>query len=439
VLKHISGFSECSPGEQIVFQDTTDKIRRIFERYGYIPLDTAAVERLDSLMAKGNDKEIYGLYRIAAQDGEKKERDMGLRFDLTVPLARYVAQNFSTLTFPYRRYQIAPVWRGERPQAGRSRQFTQCDIDVISQDRLSLAYDAEVITMAQNVFQSLGLQSYTGYLSNRKLLSGLLEDWGVPHHHTSQVLRTIDKVHKVDFPTVAKTLEALDVTAIGIQTFQEMLAWPRELPQDTLRRLKDLAKSPLAREGLEEIDTVIGYGQTMGMDQSFLKIDPTLARGLTYYTGTIYEARLNDYPQWGSICGGGRYDNLTKEFGKQVLPGVGLSIGLTRLIPMLIQMGILEATRQTNCKVLVSVQDPSQHLAYSQMAAYLRENHIPTELDWTGKPLAHQLKYAQKKGFPFVFMANQEELLRRQGILKNFLTGHQETLSWDQIVQRLKD
>jgi histidyl-tRNA synthetase len=403
----ISGFPEFLPKDQIAFNKCLELIRKQFESFGFSPMDTPAVEKASTLLSKGNDSEIYGLCRLAAEEESKK--DLGLRFDLTVPLARYVAEHYGQLNFPYKRYHIAPVWRGERAQAGRYRQFTQCDIDIIGENELSMAYDAELLGVIYKIFHSLGLPNYLIKINNRKILMGLMEEFGVPKELLEGTIRQIDKKEKIDSFMMESGLSeiGLDQPTIGrILKFLDK----KGSNQQILDYLSGFSQSSTLSEGLRELKEVLDLAKAFYVPDSLIEIDPTLARGLNYYTGTIYETKWLDCLEIGTICAGGRYQNLAATFTRKVLPGVGISIGVSRLIPKMIERGLIESCCETYAKVLVTAQNRKYLTHYIALAEKIRSRGFGAEVYLQDKPLPNQIKYADRKGFEVVVIANEEEI-----------------------------
>ncbi len=435
LLSNISGFPEFLPKEQIAFNKVIKIIKSQFELHGFIPLETPAVERTPTLLAKGNDNEIYGLYRLA-DDAEIKEKDIALRFDLTIPLARYVAQHYGNLTFPYRRYQIAPVWRGERPQAGRYRQFYQCDVDIIGDGELSLIYDAEALSVVYNIFKNIGLKNFEIKINNRSILTGLLKSFGVLENNISHVMRTIDKAAKISKDEFRIELSSYGLTQPDIEILCGLIikhltnvAWLEYLPS--------ICTNPEFLSAITELKELIKLLHTFEVLDQYIQIDPTLARGLNYYTSTVSEIQLLDYPELGSVCGGGRYANLASSFSKKPLPGVGFSIGISRLIPKLIESGIINANQETPAIVLVTVQNTELMPYYIKIAKNLRANNINTEIYLANKTLGAQMKYASKKGFKFVIIANEAEFENQKLILRSLSDGRQESLSIGETIEKI--
>lgn len=425
----ISGFSEFLPAEQKLFTRMMDIIRKHFERYGYVQIETPAVERVDTLLSKGgNDKEIYALRRLAAQEGENDEKDLALHFDLTVPLARYVAQHYGQLVFPFKRFQMQPVWRGERPQAGRYRQFYQCDIDVIGDGNLPLLYDAEVPTVMYRIFSEMNIGRFVIRLNNRKALQGALATFGVATDKVNAAIAVIDDMEKVP---AEKTRERLaEITAHA----DELLAFfDQKLDKDGwLQAFEKLATahavpSEMLEEGISELRDVVAAMRHMGVADDAFVIDPTIARGLDYYTGTVYETKLVDHPGIGSICSGGRYEDLASQFSNKKLPGVGMSIGLTRLIPQLVKAGVLTVEPTVGADVLVTLMDAG-HLQHTlAMAEELRNVGITVEAVLEARKFDKQMKYADRKGAKVVVIVGSDEIANSTVTLKDMRQSQQHS------------
>lgn len=407
--KPISGFPEWLPEYRAVELQWLDKIRAVFESYGYCSIETPAVEELEVIAAKGEDvdKEIYVLERLQADEDSKKDARLALHFDQTVPLARYVAQHFDGLTFPFKRYQMQKVWRGERPQMGRMREFLQCDIDVINVDHLPIHFDAEVASICYEALASLDIGRVQLRVSNRKILLGLLEALNI--EDTIKVTSFIDKLEKIGRDEVERVLNE----DVGLETDQisQIL---------DLVTSKDLAaidaKNDTMKEGVEELSFVMKQLETLPADAAIA--DLTIVRGLDYYTGTVYETQLLDVPEFtGSVCSGGRYDDLAGSYINKHLPGVGISIGFSRLFDVLRQNGKIEAGPSSPAKVLVVLPAEDQREAMNSVAQTLRKNGINTETAHGGK-LKKQIAYAEKKGIPYVWFP-------ADGQVKDMASGEQ--------------
>ena len=422
----VSGFPEWLPEEKLVEEHWLAVIRRTFARFGFGPIETPAIERKEVLSAKGVvEKEIYALARLAAGEGEDPATEMALHFDLTVPLARYVAQHFSRLVFPFRRYQVQKVWRGERPQAGRYREFYQCDIDVIGNGSLSLLADAELPCVIHAIFSELAIGRFLIRINNRKVLQGLLDSTGVAGDRQGAALRHIDALEKVGRDKVIEGLErdaAMAAAAAG--ALLDVLTAPPDLTA-----LAAIDRGPLYAEGLAELTQLVDGLRAFGLPADSYALDLSIARGLDYYTGTVYETRLIDHPQIGSICSGGRYDDLAGTFTKQRLPGVGLSIGLTRLLARLFDAGLITPGPATPASVLVTVMDRQFLADYLAIAAELRRAGLAVELYTEVKRIGDQLKYADRKGFRHAVIAGEAEIADGRVQIKTLATGEQVTVS----------
>ncbi|MFV9875437.1 MAG: histidine--tRNA ligase [Rickettsiales endosymbiont of Dermacentor nuttalli] len=437
-INSISGFPEFLPNDQIIFNQTLNLIKSYFEKSGFIPLDTSAVERITTLTAKGIEShEIYGIYRLAGNEGDNK-KDLALRFDLTVPLARYVSQHYDKLIFPYRRYHIAPVWRGERAQAGRYRQFYQCDIDVIGDGDLSIIHDAELPIIISQIFNALNIGKFTIRINNRNILKGLLLSLNLNNDEVvKEVLRVIDKIEKISIDSFKSELDKLGLSEKKIEFLLEFIN-KKLANSNWLDYLKTLKINDEFIKGVEELEQVVNYMRVLGIEEEYFCIDPTIARGLDYYTGTIYETRLEGYPELGSICSGGRYASLAENFTNKKLPGVGLSIGLSRLIPKLIEIGVLENKTATVAPVIVTTQNQNRIKDYLKIASILRAANISTEIYLQPKNLAAQMKYAGKRGFLFAIIADGSELDENKVLIRNLSTGVQVPISMDNLVEYIK-
>lgn len=399
----ISGFPEWLPEYRIIEQQWMDHIRKTFEAYGYCSIETPSVEEVDVLSAKGEvDKEIYVIQRLHADPNDKGDARLALHFDQTVPLARYVAQHFSSLTFPFKRYQMQRVWRGERPQLGRSREFYQCDIDVIGQDDLSIHFDAEMPAVIYEALEGLGLGRIKIRISNRKILLGLIEGLGITD--AIAVTRTVDKLDKIGVSGVRNLLMD-DVGLSQSQTDQIMaLATISCTPQDASEKLLSMpCVNDTMKQGLEELVFVLK--NLAHLPSKSIIGDLSIVRGLDYYTGTVYETRLLDIPEFtSSVCSGGRYDDLASNYINRKLPGVGISIGFTRLFEVLHHYGHIKPGPKTPTDILVVLPSEGRRADASFTAQTLRKRGFRVELYHSGEAkIKKQMEYAVKKGIPFVW------------------------------------
>jgi histidyl-tRNA synthetase len=396
----ISGFPEWLPPQRMIEQRFIDRIRNTFELYGFAPLETRAVEPLDQLLRKGEtSKEVYLLRRLQADADDRSDDTLGLHFDLTVPFARYVLENAGKLQFPFRRYQIQKVWRGERPQEGRYREFTQADIDVVDRDTLPFHYEAELPLAAADALRSLPIPPVRIQVNNRKVCEGFYRGLGVPDPIAA--LRAIDKVDKIGPARVAdllvETAGATESQAKACLALAEISA-PNASFAEAVRGLG--VTDPLLDEGLEELVAVMDAASAH--DPGALVADLKIARGLDYYTGTVYEVELTGYERFGKVGAGGRYDNLAAS-GTERYPGVGISIGVTRILGLLFGAGALSVSRQVPTAVLVALPAEESRPAGDRIARALRQRGIATEVSPTAAKYGKQIRYAERRGIPYVW------------------------------------
>jgi histidyl-tRNA synthetase len=423
----LRGFDqEYLPHEQLQFNHLVDSIRRNFELFGFLPIETPSAERTEVLTSKGGvEKEIYALKRLAATAEEDEAAAKGaLRFDLTVPLARYVAMHERELAFPFRRYQIQRVWRGETPQAkkGRFREFYQCDIDVINRDKLSYLAEAEIPSVIHSVFRELAIGEFRIRINNRKVLKGLLQSFHVPDGNAAAILRALDKVEKEDRSTLLRDLQQEGLSAQAAGHLYDLIA----IKKDTKGTLDALAgagsASELLRSGLDELRNVVSAMTQFGVPDAAFGVDLGVVRGLDYYTGTIYETQLLDHPELGSICSGGRYDDLASHFTDTRLPGVGISIGLTRLFSKLRETGLLQPLARTPAEAIVITMDDRYLSKYLEIATKLRNAGVNTEVYLEPAKLRNQMAYADKKKFRVAVIAGENEFAQGAVQIKNLGT-----------------
>ncbi|PRR78079.1 Histidine--tRNA ligase [Clostridium liquoris] len=427
----LPGFMELLPADQLIFNKMMDIIRHNYEKFGFIPLDTPAIEKSEILLAKGGGETEKQIYRFM-----KGDTDLSLRFDLTVPLARYVSQHFNDLTFPFRRYHIAKVYRGERNQKGRFREFYQCDIDIIGNGKLSIINDAEIPTVIYNTFKDLGFESFTIHINNRKVLNGFFESLDVTNK--VDILRTIDKLDKIGKEAVVEELKNLGLEDSAVERIMEFINIKGK-NDEIIASLNNLGiKNGMFKEGLEELTQVVNYIRCFNVPEKNFNIDLTIARGLDYYTGTVYETILDDYPKIGSVCSGGRYDNLAEYYTEQKLPGVGISIGLTRLFYQLREAKIIgENASSTLSQVLVIPMDNCIEQSIN-IASKLRENGIIAEMYSEDAKVGKKFGYADKLNIPFVILIGPDEVSDNKVTLKNMHTGNQETITIEEAVALIK-
>lgn len=421
----ISGFPEWLPEVRMVELRWLDTIRTTFERYGFTSIETPSVEALDALLAKGEtSQEVYTLRRLQADSGDDSSR-LGLHFDLTVPFARYVAQHFNDLDFPFKRYQIQRVWRGERPQDGRFREFTQCDIDVINVDSVPVHFDAELPRIVHEVFANLDIPPWTININNRKVLQGFYEGLGIGD--PLGVIRIADKIDKVGTTGVAAMLEQFGLNAEQVGKVLD-LAQIRSTSVSVVDDVVALGvKSELLTEGLDELAFVMD--SLADLPEGSVLADLSIARGLDYYTGTVYEAKFVDWPDYGSISAGGRYANLAGTFIRRNLPGVGISIGLTRIFAKLVAEGLITVEAKSPTDVLVVVPNDERRPVAVSTAARLRERGLNVELYHQADKVGKQIRYASRKSIPFVWFPPFDEGKPHE--VKDLSTGDQSEANPD--------
>ena len=426
----LSGFMELLPQDQIKFNEMLDKIKKTYELYGFLPQETPIVESSEVLLAKAGgetEKQIYSF--------KKGDKDLSLRFDLTVPLAKYVAQYYNELTFPYRRYQIGKVYRGERAQKGRYREFYQCDIDIIGDGKLSVINDAEIPSIISTTFKNLGFSNFVIKINNRKILNGLFEELDISDKMTD-ILIIIDKLEKIGMEAVKKELSSLNVSAENIKKIEDFLNISGTT-DEKINKLKALGfESEKFKEGVQELEEVVKYVRLFKVEEDNFMIDLTIARGLDYYTGTVYETNLKGYESIGSICSGGRYENLAGYYTKKNLPGVGISIGFTRLFYNLKELGLLNTDKKSISKVSIVTMGVGLENAV-EISNILRDNNIPNEIYKEDAKIKAKLNYANNLEIPYVIIIGEEEVEKGLYTLKDMSTGNQELLSVDELIKKI--
>ena len=427
----LAGFMELMPNEQIQFNQIKQTIEKTYQKFGFLPLDTPVLERADVLLAKAGGETEKQIYRF-----EKGDTDIAMRFDLTVPLAKYVAKNYGNLSFPFRRYQIGKVYRGERAQKGRFREFYQCDIDIIGDGELSIKNDAELPSVIYNIFKELGFDNFTIKINNRKLFNGLFESLNQTENAV-EILRIIDKIEKIGKEAVIEELQELKVPEQSINTIIDFI----EINGTTDEKLQKLQELNIENEefktGLDELTQVVKYVRMFGVPDKNFAVDLSIARGLDYYTGTVYETFLNDYREVGSVCSGGRYDNLAENYTKQKLPGVGISIGLTRLFYKLNELNLIKMDKKSISKVLVIPMVENMQVPI-KIATELRNNGINTEIFLNDKKLKAKMKYADKLEIPYVIVVGEDEVNTGIVKIKNMKTGEEIESKIEKIAENLK-
>lgn len=427
------GVLELLPREQIAFQRMLDTIRRVYERYGFLPIETPAIELAEVLLTKTGGETERQIYFVQSTGSlaQGEEPDLALRFDLTVPLARYVAEHEQLLTFPFRRYQIQRVWRGESPQRGRFREFYQCDIDVVGRGSLSIRHDAEMPAVIASVFRELGVGRFQIRINNRKLMRGWLAAVGVPTDAHVEVLRAVDKLERGGMEVVAGRLHELGLDGAAIDSIADTLSRRGEEALGSLP-----AGPPLLDAGIDEVAQVIETLRLLGVPEEEFTVDLGVVRGLDYYTGTVYETILVDHPELGSVCSGGRYDDLAGLFTTTRLPGVGISIGLTRLFWQLRELGKVGAAPST-VLAYVTLMDP-EGLAYAlDVASRLRAAGIATDVALEPDRLGKQLRYAHRAGIRFALIAGADERERSTVTVRDLEQQHQTEVPLTEVVDHL--
>ena len=420
----LSGFMELLPQPQLQMEAIMEVLRRTYGLYGFTPLDTPAIEAADVLLAKGGGETEKQIYRFT-----KGDSDLALRFDLTVPLAKYVAANYGQLTFPFRRYQIGKVWRGERAQRGRFREFYQADIDIIGDGALDILNEAEIPAIIYDTFTRLGLHRFRIRVNNRKVLNGFFAILGLSEQ-AGDVLRTIDKLDKIGADKVRELLtDTCGVTGENADEILRFIACPGT-SADKLAFLEQYrGRNETFDTGLDELRTVVGYLPAFGVPEENFELDLTIARGLDYYTGTVYETVLLDHPEVGSICSGGRYDDLAGYYTNKSLPGVGISIGLTRLFYILQEQNMISdavLTAPADVLILPMTDDLSAAVA---LASELRAGGLRVQIYSEKKKFKAKIGYADKLGIPFVIFLGEDEVAQHVCALKNMATGVQEAVT----------
>ena len=428
----LSGFMELLPPQQVQFDRMVEELRRIYSLYGFTPLDTPLVEASEVLLAKGGGETEKQIYRF-----QKGDTDLALRFDLTVPLAKYVALHYSDLSFPFRRFQIGKVYRGERAQRGRFREFYQADIDIIGDGKLDILNEAEIPSIIYKTFSTLGLRRFQIRVNNRKILTGFYDMVGLSGR-AADIMRTVDKLDKIG---PDKVRELLLEDGIPAESANQILAFIaiEGTNAAVLEALEGYrGKNAVFDEGLDELNTVVRSLGAFGVPEQNFTVDLTIARGLDYYTGTVYETKMLDHPEIGSICSGGRYDNLAEYYTSQKLPGVGISIGLTRLFYVLGEQGYLNdqlPTAPADVMILPMTDDLGPAIA---LATRLRDSGIRVQLYREQKKFKSKISYADKLGIPYVIFLGEDEVNAGLVSLKDMSTGEQATLSPDDAAAQIQ-
>ena len=430
----LSGFMELLPAPQQQMERIMEVLRRTYSLYGFTPLDTPVIESSDVLLAKGGGETEKQIYRF-----QKGDADLALRFDLTVPLAKYVALHYNDLTFPFRRYQIGKVYRGERAQRGRFREFYQADIDIIGDGKLSIVNEAEIPSIIYKTFSTLGLKRFQIRVNNRKILNGFYAMLGLTEK-SGDIMRTVDKLDKIG-PEKVKAILMDEEIALSEEQASEILKFIAitGTNEEVLAALEGYQnRNEVFDEGLTELNTVVKYLAAFGVPAENFAVDLTIARGLDYYTGTVYETTLLDHPEIGSVCSGGRYDNLAEYYTDKQLPGVGISIGLTRLFYVLGEQGMLNPdlpTAPADVLILPMTDDLSAAIGF---ATALRENGIRAQIHGENKKFKQKISYADKLGIPYVIFLGEDEINAGVVACKDMATGEQTKLDPAATIYRIK-
>ncbi len=427
----LQGTMELLPPDQILFNRMYDTIREVYESFGFLPLDTPVLEYSNVLLAKAGGETEKQIYRFT-----KGDTDLSMRFDLTVPLARYVALHKNDLVFPFKRYQMGKVYRGERPQKGRFREFYQCDIDIIGAEALDLMYDAEMPAVIYNVFTKLNFGEFVIRINNRKVLNGFFSSLGLADK-IGDILRTIDKLEKIGAEKVMAELAEFGVdgaSADKILAFINIKGTNAEV----IAALKAVeCDDETFKCGVSELETVVKYAYMYGIPEKNIAIDLTIARGLDYYTGTVYETKMVDYPALGSVCSGGRYDNLTGYYTEDSLPGIGISIGLTRLFSQLRSENIISDDKNSLVDVLFIPMDKNHIDFVLESAATVRAAGLNVDVYCLDKGMKPKMKFANRSGIPYVALVGDSEAEAGKIMLKDMLSGEQELLTPAEAAEKL--
>lgn len=423
----LPGFMELLPNEQIIFNKLMNIIKFNYENHGFLPINTPNIEKSEILLAKGGGETAKQMYNFT-----KGKTEMALRFDLTVPLARYVAQHFSDLEFPFRRYHIDKVYRGERNQRGRFREFYQCDIDIVGNNSIDIANDAEIPSVIYSIFKEMNFGKFTIEINNRRLLSGFFSSLGI--EDPTGVLRAIDKIEKIGLEKVREELALEGISKENIDRIVEFIDI-KGSNKEILEKLDALnIDNEVFLSGLEELKTVAKYIELFGVPSDYYQINVTIARGLDYYTGTIYETFIDGYRHIGSVCSGGRYDDLASNYTSQKLPGVGISIGLTRLFDQLTHEGLLKIEEKSLIDILIIPMDKYKEEAV-KLSKALRDGKVNSQVYFDKAKMGKKFGYADKLNIPYTIVIGEDEVKNQVYAFKNMKTGEQRELSIEEIIE----
>jgi len=415
----LTGFMELLPAEQIEFEKILSVLRSSYEKYGFYPIDTPVLESAEVLFAKAGGETEKQVYRF-----KKGDTDLAMRFDLTVPLAKYVALNYNELNFPFKRYQIGKVYRGERAQKGRYREFYQADIDIIGDEELSILHDAEIPAIIADILNNLGIHNFKIRMNNRKLLGGFFEINQLADK-VEDILRVIDKLEKIGTQKVVAELGELGVDEATAQIILDFVGIEGTTAEKLTAAEQFAGKSELFDKGLEELKTLVESVAAMGMSEENYMLDFSIARGLDYYTGTVYETTITDHPEFGSVCSGGRYDNLAEFYTDRKLPGVGISIGVTRLFTVLKETGFFNFDNTSPIQALIVPMTDNINYCIKAMSA-LRSSGVKVQTYYEDKKFKKKMNYANKINVPYVIIIGDDEIAKDMVALKNFETGEQK-------------
>jgi histidyl-tRNA synthetase len=418
------GFMELLPNQQIAFNKMMDTIKEVYKLYGFRPIETPILERAEVLLAKGGGETEKQIYQF-----QKGDTDIAMRFDLTVPLARYIAEYQNDLVFPFKVGNIGKVYRGEKPQAGRFREFYQCDTDIIGRDELDISFDAEIVSLINEMLKRLGFNKFVIRINNRKVMNGFFESLDI--QNPIEVLRILDKIEKKEKQDIIADLEDLGLNSDKIEQIFDFV----EIKKNVVEQLKNLnIADDTYWDGVEELEYVENRVKDLGIDSTNFEIDLSISRGLGYYTGTVFETYLTDYPKFGAIYSGGRYDNLTSYYTDNKFPGVGCSIGLTRIFDCLLKENEVDISKQTSTNVLIIAMDSFDSYALD-LGTKLRNKNINTEIVFG---LKGSFKYADKLNIPYVVIIGEEEIENDKYTLKDMTSGDQRLLSEEDLINFLR-
>lgn len=427
--KPLPGMMELLPEEQLEFDRIYEVVRKNYEKFGFSPIDTPIIERTETLLAKAGGETEKQIYRFS-----KGDNDLSLRFDLTVPTARFVAENFGQLQFPFKRSQIGKVYRGERAQRGRFREFYQCDIDVIGRDNLNIKYDSEVIAVIYSIFRELNFGDFTLRINNRNITSGLIDGLNLSEKQ-AEIMALIDRAEKITPGEFYQQLKDLDLgeSAQFIKDFVEISGSCEEV-LNKLRKIDQNIKNDQFEKGIDELSKVAEILKKMGVEEKYFKLDMLIVRGLDYYTGTVFETNLNDFKEIGSVSSGGRYENLSEYYSKEKLPGVGASIGLTRLFWSLRDLGLLSFSKRSNAEFLIIPFSENELEKSFKIANELREFGKNVEVLLEEFNMKKAFKFANKRGVKYVLVIGEQEISKNVFEFKNMETG--ERLNLNEIIKK---